>query len=208
VVISSLILRDIVTGRALTPAGNAKISRRAFISFLTVLGAALVVGSYGIFHWDSVEAIYNETVAEKLQSSSFYERHWVDMMAIDIFVQTGGIGVGLGSHKPNSLIMTIVSNTGIFGTIALGTFFYYLLMPGRLSGIPQRADLKHISPFQAMLWGLLLVHIFSNPNLSMGLLWISSGSVLGLLAALRLERTTRLATSVGANGVDIGRYRG
>jgi hypothetical protein len=209
VVISSLILRDIVTGRALTVTGNAKISRRTFVSFLIVLGAALVVGSYGAFHWDSVEAIYNETVAEKLQSSSFSERHWVDMMAIDIFAQTGGLGVGLGSHKPNSLIMTIVSNAGIFGSVAIVAFFYYLLMPGRsLTGIPQRAEIKHISPFQAMLLGLLLVHIFSNPNLSMGILWLSSGAVLGLVAALRLERTTRLATSVGATGVNIGRYRG
>jgi hypothetical protein len=82
-------------------------------------------------------------------------------------------------------------------------------MPGRsLTGIPQRAEIKHVSPFQAMLLGLLLVHIFSNPNLSTGILWLSAGSVLGLLAALRLERTTRLTTSVGVTGVDIGRYRG
>jgi hypothetical protein len=183
------LLRDITSGRGLTPFGNGKIRRRGFISFFIVLGAALVVGSYAAFHWDSVEAIYNATVAEKLQSSSFYERRGVDVMAIEIFGQTAGIGIGLGSHKPNSLIMTIISNTGIIGCATIGVFLFFLLVPGWSTALKQRGEIKAIAPFQAMVFGLLLVHSFSNPNLSMGIFWLSSGSVLGLLAALHLNQT-------------------
>jgi hypothetical protein len=117
-------------------------------------------------------------VLEKKQSSSFKARSGADMMALEIVLQTGGVGIGLGSHKPNNLAMTLLSNTGIVGFLVFGIFLLGLLWPR-----PATSPGLDIRPYRWMILGLLSVHMISNPNFNPIMLWISLAVIVGALAA-------------------------
>jgi hypothetical protein len=143
---------------------------------VAALGALVFIQS----NWHHIDGVFTSMVLEKQQSSSFASRSGVDMMAIDIVMQTGGIGIGLGSHKPNNLAMTVLSNTGIAGFLVFGIFLFELLRP-RLTA----SFVVDVRPYRWMIVGLMSVHLISNPNLNPIILWISFALVIGALTAER-----------------------
>jgi hypothetical protein len=179
-----IVLKDLLV--LLATARGIKLSTRHLGAFALVGGAALGTLVFIQSHAHDVQSVLTGILLEKPQSGSFADRSGADMMAIDIALQTGGIGIGLGSHKPNNLAMTLLSNTGIAGVLLFAIFLFGLLRPRRAmrSGL----DLK---PYRWMVVGLLSVHLISNPNLNPIILWISFALVIGALAAER-------ATSSGA----------
>ncbi len=54
---------------------------------------------------------------QKMQSASGIERSAWNMQAINNFIQTGGLGVGLGSARTSSLATALLSNVGAIGAI-------------------------------------------------------------------------------------------
>jgi len=136
------------------------------------IGLALAAGIIAIAaNWDAIWLILQNTLFQKSASTSFKQRSFADNLALQIFTETYGIGVGLGSHKANSLLLTILSNTGVAGLLTIAAFFYR-----RISYASSTAT----RPFVLMLLGLLLIHLFSNPNLSSLSLWLSLGGLLAL----------------------------
>ena len=93
------------------------------VGVVALIGAA-GLGAYVFIqsNWHDIDGVLTSMLLEKQQSSSFAQRTGADMMAIDIAIDTGGIGIGLGSHKPNNLVMTLLSNTGIFGLLMFAVF--------------------------------------------------------------------------------------
>lgn len=72
-------------------------------------------------------AALSEITIAKSQSLSFRNRLASDLASLNIFVQTAGYGVGLGSNRPSSFFTALLSNLGwigVFVVIALGRFFY------------------------------------------------------------------------------------
>jgi hypothetical protein len=150
------------------------------------LGLVLVaVSAYG----GEIAYILENTLFQKAESTSFQQRSLADFMAIRIFVETYGLGIGLGSHKANSLLLTLLSNTGIAGVVLFATFLWSLLV--QVPAVSSRdgpTELRRaFLPFQWALTGLVLMHVFSNPNLSSLVLWLQMGALLSLQAALRKE---------------------
>lgn len=163
-------------------------SGQATILVLTLLGFALLVlavAAYG----PEISYILRNTLFEKAESTSFQQRSFADVMAVRIFVDTYGMGIGLGSHKANSLLLTLLSNTGIVGVVLFGAFLWSLLahLPMSVDRNAMETLRRAISPFQWGLMGLVLMHAFSNPNLSSLVLWLQMGALLSLQAALRKE---------------------
>jgi hypothetical protein len=64
------------------------------------------------------ESLFSQTV-DKSDSASFLYRTTADLYSLLLTGETYGLGVGLGSNRPSSLLATVVSNTGILG---LGLF--------------------------------------------------------------------------------------
>jgi hypothetical protein len=154
------------------------------------LGAAavtvVVAGVLASHNWELVDTVFTANVLEKGDTSSFEERHGVDRMALDIIGKTGGIGIGLGSHKPNSLLMTIASNAGLGGLASFALFLIGSLGPWRptVNGVRGSVELTAaMAPIRWLVIGLLIIHSFANPNLSSVLLWIGFGAVIGLRAS-------------------------
>jgi hypothetical protein len=138
---------------------------------MAAAGVAVFIESY----WQYIDEVVTQMVVEKNRTSSFEQRTGVDLLALDILIQTGGIGVGLGSHKPNNLVMTLLSNTGVAGFLTFAVFLFDLIrLP---AGTDRRALLR---PLRWLVIGLLLVHLMANPNLSTAMLWISFALVIGL----------------------------
>ncbi len=155
--------------------GNIRIGTHLSAGKLFAIGAIGLGAAAGAIaiaaNWDAIWLILQNTLFQKSASTSFKQRSFADSLALQIFTETYGIGVGLGSHKANSLLLTILSNTGILGLVAISAFFYR-----RISCASSAA----LRPFKSMLLGLLAIHIFSNPNLSSLPLWLALGGILAL----------------------------
>jgi hypothetical protein len=168
------------------------------------LGVAALIGcvALGAFvfiqsHWYDIDGVITSILLEKHQSSSFAQRTGADMMAIDIALDTGGIGIGLGSHKPNNLVMTLLSNTGIFGILVFIVFCGATLRPRRVgSGEASDAFMKDLRPLRWFVIGLLTFHSVANPTLSSVALWVGFAFVIGSVAAAETRTATGAASRI------------
>lgn len=104
---------------------NIKIRKRNalllfVITFLLVLitiaGISLTIGFHKLI--DIID-IY---LINKSKTSSFINRTTADLHALNLFFNTYGLGVGLGSNRPSSLLPYLLSQLGIVGT-SLFTIF-------------------------------------------------------------------------------------
>jgi hypothetical protein len=149
----------------------------------TVFGIVLYLSA----NWETVNQVLTRAVYEKDQTGSFTARTSTDLMAVDILFETGGLGLGLGSHKPSSAVMTVLSNTGIAGFLVLGAFLFMRIRRYRGPRIEPDPNLTLI-PLQWLLIGYLFAHTISNPNLSSMGVWMACGLLIGLNASI--ERRT------------------
>ena len=179
---------DVLTGRTrLLPRKGEMTS--GLVIVMAVIGVALMACLVAVAaNWPAINVILHNTLFNKAESTSFKQRSFADYLAMQIFVQTDGIGIGLGSHKANSLLLTLLSNTGLLGAVLFGAFAWTLLFwKSRPSDEPRAISNR---PFQLGLAGLLLLHLFSNPNLSVLDLWIFMGGLLALQAWERAKLTS------------------
>ena len=109
-----------------------------------------------------------------------------EVMAVRIVAETGGIGIGLGSHKANSLTMTLLSNVGLAGTGAFVLFLIMLLGHRNVEPVAVRrgAPLDD-TPLRFFVIGLLLAHAISNANFNVLMMWITCGMLTGYHASIR-----------------------
>ncbi|HJT44119.1 MAG TPA: hypothetical protein VJ750_11540 [Rhizomicrobium sp.] len=184
---------DLATGRAHLLPGRKEITPSYFLIGAVLISCVTVFLLSVAANWGAIEIILQNTLFNKTGSTSFHERSFADLLALRIFSETYGIGIGLGSHKANSLFLTLLSNTGIAGVLLFGWFLWGLLRPGAVQAVAGE-DGFSARPFQLGLAGLLAGHLFSNPNLSVLAFWLAIGGLLALQV-----RDTRLITSARAS---------
>jgi hypothetical protein len=135
--------------------------------------------------WDRLRSILNVSLFDKAKTSSFHVRTGAEAMAIEVITETAGIGIGLGSHKPNSLTLTLLSNIGLVGTSAFLVFITMLLRPRDTKHLPGwRAISSDDTPLRFLVIGLVLVHAISNPNFNVVLFWSACGFLIGYHVSL------------------------
>jgi len=180
-----VLVKDMVvklaTGPARTTLSMHHVGSGVLIG-LALLGVLTFAQSYS----HEIHGVFTSMVLEKQQTSSFAQRSGADMIALDILLQTGGIGIGLGSHKPNNLAMTLLSNTGIAGFLVFAIFLYGLFRP-RLAESPD----VDVRSYLWMVVGLLSVHLISNPNLNPIILWIGFALIVGARTAAEQTAANR-----------------
>lgn len=199
-----LALFDLVTGRArLIP--RPKDMTTGYVIAMTVIIAGIFTFAVMVAaNWSAISVILKNTLFQKGESTSFQQRSFADFLALKIFGETYGIGIGLGSHKANSLALTLLSNTGIAGLLLFGLFAWTLLRPRR--DMAAQKDVAGFSyrRFQLGLAGWLAIHAFSNPNLSSLTLWVGMGGLLGLQAWQRKMERSISPAPVPTQAVTIG----
>lgn len=158
------------------------------LTAMAVLLVSLVAGAVMLLQYRyEVDQIFTSMVLEKQDTSSFEQRTGVDRMALDIFVETYGLGIGLGSHKPSSLGMTILSNLGAVGSILFLAMIVSAVWPLAWSGRSSDPRRQGGQPIMRAFCGLVLAHAVSNPNLSYMFFWLLLGYLVGYVVALDEE---------------------
>jgi hypothetical protein len=110
--------------------GRTALSPRVVIE----LSAAVLVFLAGfaavILHpelLDQPQAMMDVIFFKKIYSSSYYDRSLWNKMALDALWQTWGVGVGVGSARTSNWLVSVLSNTGVLGGLAMLGFIARLL---------------------------------------------------------------------------------
>lgn len=129
---------------------------------LPILGiAALIAAAFPSL----LEAAFTLT-SEKSDTLSFLHRVYSDLTALAIFENTWGLGVGLGSNRPSSLLMTFLSTVGIVGTILFAVFLFRIAR-----GFPGKSAPSTMHWTFWSLIGLLIAQVVAVPDINRPVLW-------------------------------------
>ena len=87
---------------------------------------------------DPVVNLFERTVLQKSSSGSGKERAYWNQRSMENVVDTGGLGIGLGSSRSSSWAISVVSQLGVIGSIAMGALLVIILRG--LGGLRQTRD--------------------------------------------------------------------
>lgn len=154
-------------------AGTARAAGRSRLAVAALVVLAVVgAGSFVRGHRGDIQLIYDSSISGKTQTDSYRSRTGADRMGLETFGTTWGLGLGLGSHRPNSLPVALLSDVGLAGTLAFLIFIGLCLhRPRRYGRWPD--DARALWPLRAFTLGLLVGHCVSNPVINSYLLWLS-----------------------------------
>jgi hypothetical protein len=139
-----------------------KWSASKWILILSVIGVTVY---FVLSSSDLMDAILAMTL-EKMDSFSFWGRLAKEMQAIVVFVNTYGLGAGLGSNRSSGLLTTLLSSVGLVGTITFGYILYRItkLFPGVSAG----------RSLQVAYWSLLVItisEVVAVPDINRPVFW-------------------------------------
>lgn len=153
-----------------------------------------LLGVLVFIFWDQIYGYAAGVYVEKLGTSSYANRNSSNQQAMDIFTDSIGLGVGLGSNRPSSLGLMLLSCVGVIGTLAY---------TGMVSGYLFKA--ASIPSYRPTCWALVAMvaaMVTSKPDLSMPFAWL----LIGICAAgFQQLRATSGADSTELNSVELGR---
>jgi hypothetical protein len=139
--------------------------RQASRRQLLYLGGGFLAGVAAVIaFWPIINQMTVALVIEKLGTSSFDNRGASNEIAWELFLDTFGLGAGLGSNRPSSLFFMLLSCVGAVGTI---TYLWFVSTYAFTAW-------KSVT-YRAVSWSLLAVFIAqvtAKPDLSMPFLWL------------------------------------
>jgi hypothetical protein len=128
------------------------------VGLLLVLGGVLL----GLVIFSPLRNSLIEVTLQKQESGSFINRIASDAYALDLFVMTKGVGVGMGSNRPSSLITSLLSTVGLLGLVVFLMAYFKLL---------SNAARKHPDLLWAGL-GFFLFLVLSGPDYDNPWVWV------------------------------------
>lgn len=152
--------------------GSRGISRRfALATPLFVIGALLGIAVTYVLCFEpgvvsTVATFFEHTVWNKLQSQSGIERSSWNRQAWQNFLDTAGIGVGLGSARASSFVLVLLSNLGVIGLVTFAGFLFEVVRSGRGS----RQD-PAISAARHAVFASLITAMMAGTVLDLGILF-------------------------------------
>jgi len=151
---------------------------------LLVLASGLVVA----IDVDLFNTVYNYVdlvVLGKADSDSGVTRHSWNVVALQNFLDSGGLGVGLGTVRTSSLLVSLVASVGIPGTFFYAAFVYGAFFSQGTAG----GGIYRISRIAARngCLGLMVGDVLVSPAIDQGLAFY----VLAALASSHPERNAR-----------------
>lgn len=144
-------------------------------------GLAATIGSDGFAEWIGRTA--RMTTIDKLGSVSGVARLFWARQGLDLFLASGGLGVGVGSFRSSSLTTAIAGSGGVIALAAFALHLARLLRPlpptGPRAGGDPTAEVGTAAAWAAVV--MLVPAAVSAPSPDPGLIWgIIAGSALGL----------------------------
>ncbi|RRN62199.1 hypothetical protein [Caulobacter sp. 602-1] len=176
-------------------------SERALFSLGAATCIFLILGVVAMQNAAFVEQML-QSLLTKHESSSYQARSYADALGVSAFLDTNGLGVGLGGHLTNSGALLIMSNLGIAGIVLVGSLVIIAAMRVFVDhSASRRLGLsgKNVStsrlriPVTAALLTFLVTHSLTAPLFISPLLWVSVGVFLYVSCDIRAA--ARVATS-------------
>ena len=119
--------------------------------------------------------LLEELVLDKAESSSGVGRSTADHFALQTFLESGGLGVGIGTTRASSFAATLLATTGLPGFIAFMAFATTLILQCRRAGDRESRQLG------LGLTGFLIVWLIAIPDVVQALFWLIAGVAAGHL---------------------------
>ena len=154
------------------------VDKSVAMIFLTLIVIACLL----LMLWlgsEQVRELIDVVLLQKSDGDSFGVRFDADIQSVQILWNTYGLGVGLGSNRPSSFLLFLLSNVGILGFL-LFTFFIYSLVRSALRNTALSAtsqDGQNLLHDWAVagIWGLgsiILAKVIAQPDLSFSPMWV------------------------------------
>lgn len=148
--------------------GLAESRRPAWIA--AYCGLLLLVAALGVmlFRPDATDALadmVDKVVLEKTHTASYVERSMWNRMAFEAFVQSGGLGAGVGCCRASSWIFALLGNIGAPGTALMAAFLAQVFLARAVE--PQDRGLLRLVKLSIL--PCLLVVSLTSPSVGFGL---------------------------------------
>jgi len=114
--------------------------------------------------------LFDNVLFYKSYTASSMERGNWNLQAWQCFIETFGLGVGLGSTRASSFPLVLLSNVGLIGTVLFGAFIHTLMRSPIASTIDPLTRAVGQASRQAILGGLIAATI-SGAVMDLGLLF-------------------------------------
>lgn len=119
---------------------------------------------------DRIVHFFDATVLSKATSSSGVDRGSSNMQAWSNFVDTHGVGVGLGSARASSFVLVLLSNLGVAGTLLYLAFLRGVLFGGRVDDtVP--GDAPTVTAARQAVWASLICASVSGTVFDLGVMF-------------------------------------
>lgn len=167
-------------------------SPSALIStYVGLIGLAGVVGVFAFFPEvaQGTLGFIDSVIFKKYLSESYVERSLWNSTALNAFVQSYGLGVGLGSARASSWQIAVLANLGVFGAATLIIFFGQIF----LGNAVHRQDIALLRATKLALIPNLAVAALGGTSPNFGL---NVATLAGLAAALCFGHPVRASTWV------------
>lgn len=163
---------------------------------LTFAAIATALGAAALFIPD-FHQLLSDILWYKSQSHSGQERHSTILVALEVAMQTYGLGVGLGSNRPSGMLFYILSNVGIPGSILVtGLIIATRRVVIRTVRAPETSN-KIRAYTRSAAWALAMYCVamcISGADISSPHLWILWALVIGFARnALEASRSIPIA---------------
>lgn len=173
-----------------------------FIGFALIALIIYLINPY--FFLNFIDTL-QEVTFSKLETVSYFERAGSIKNAFSVFMQTYGLGIGLGSTRPHSLIAYLIASIGVIGVLFFCIFSLSIVRAVKI--IKQLSYSQSVADhylydksliFSGSLLGYLLAGIVANPDLTFPFPWISISILIGMslspLARARCRNRISVAT--------------
>ncbi|CAI0922229.1 hypothetical protein D3C81_19960 [compost metagenome] len=135
-------------------------SQRVLISLcLLVIISSIVFILFG----DTLISLYDH----KMTSDSGIIRSWSNYLSLSALSDSYFLGLGLGSNRASSLLLTILTNLGVVGFVLFAVVVYVLTKP-----LFKNRSEPNALFFLTLFFGFILGAFFSVPDISSPSLWM------------------------------------
>ncbi len=101
--------------------GKIKTQDLVLVAILSiVIACILAIYLYNANLFDPFVDLIQTMVFDKHNSSSAEERSYWNYMSLQAFLETYGLGIGMGSSRSSSWLVSVISQLGVFGTVLFG----------------------------------------------------------------------------------------
>lgn len=108
-----------------------------------------------------------ESVIDKPKSGSFFSRTNSDLYSLELFMQTYGLGTGLGTNRPSSFLTYVLSNIGLVGFVLLATLIFKIIVISGKNFVDRVSN-----PYTMAILIYIIAKIIAIPDLNAPIFWI------------------------------------